>query len=79
MFYKHHGIRWLSVGQCYDSSLRNYAELLPQRQAYAQLLSNIILTRKGVVYIDETSFNCWDMPKKTWSNPNEKIVIARND
>ena len=78
-FYKYHGIRWLTVGTCYAISIQNMPQLTPQRHLYARLLSNIILANKPLIYCDESSMNCWDLPKKTWSYSTEEITIPKND
>ena len=77
-FYKRHNIRWRSTKHCYDSALRHHAELQPQRERFAELLSNVILARRPIIYCDESTVSNWDLQRKTWSSP-ERIVIGRND
>ena len=67
-FYKRHNIRWRTTKNCYNISLRNHQELLPQRQEYAKLLSNCILSGKPLCYVDETTCQNWDIQKKAWSD-----------
>ena len=50
----------------------------PQKE-FARKLAKLRKDKaKYVIYIDETSFNSWEVPKKTWACPSKPISIRLN-
>ena len=65
-FYKAHNIAYLTAGRCYDIAVRQRVSLDSQRRTFAQLLGNVIVSGRGLLYVDESSFTNWSIAQKSW-------------
>jgi transposase len=73
-FYVRNNIRFRHCNYTYDSKT---ADLDVQRARFAFKLTQLISSGAHIVYIDESSFNNWKVPRKTWYGigMNVKLVL----
>ena len=78
-FYKTNGVRYLGAKVKYKVVTRNKAQYDTRRLDFAVLLSNVIVHKKPLIYMDETSYNTWMVKKKSWTRLDSENVHYRED
>ena len=53
-------------------------KLIKERIAFARRLNNLMSRDADICYMDETTFNIWDPPKRTWMQKNCKMIVPIN-
>ena len=74
-FYKRHGVRYLFGNYAYQQSLAVKRSLVLD---FSVELAQLISDDKVIAYFDESAFNMWIRPRKTWHNPDEPVTIMIN-
>ena len=74
-FYRKNGVRYLFGNYAYQQSLAVKRSTILD---FALELAQMIKENKAIVFFDESSFNMWMRPRKTWHNPEEPVTIMIN-
>ena len=53
-------------------------DLIHERIAFARKIQRLIDRGADLCYMDETSFNIWDPPKRTWMQKACKMIVPIN-
>jgi hypothetical protein len=62
----------------YRQEMARTGELVEKRQVFAKLLATLVDANKPLIYVDETTFNTWQMKAKSWSKRDQPLYHARN-
>ena len=78
-FYVEHGIRFRQAKHVYKTSIIRQDYLDRERKKFAEVLGNLVLKGKPIVYIDETTFNTWMFKSKSRSSRVAPNLHGLND
>lgn len=75
--YKRHGIKFLKPQTVYLQELRkDQAELQTARMNFSlRLAAAISDSSMRTIYIDETTFNTWQRPDRSWMHADRRVRI----
>lgn len=52
--------------------MQNRIELDKSRMRFAAFMGNILRLNKPLIYMDETTFNTWQIKQQSWSHPDHR-------
>lgn len=64
--YHRQGIHYTCPQSAYSTKARTLEQLNQNRNLFAKLLASRIVDSQPLIYVDETTFNCWMRNSKTW-------------
>ena len=76
--YKSNGVSYKKPGKVNRLSEERELRLMQERIAFARKLQRLIDRGADVCYLDETTFNIWDAPKRTWMQKACSMVVPIN-
>ena len=78
MVYKRHGIKYLKPNYCYARKDVRREQIQEEQIKVARELAQQIKDGKHVIYLDETTFNQWQVPSKLWVSKDMQIKMPSN-
>lgn len=73
------GVKYRTGKAVYRSETQRSDEVLRNRKVFAKLIGNLIVLRRPLIYVDETTYNTWQMKAKSWSSSESPNLHARNN
>ena len=72
MFYKRNQIVFKGTKTVYLAAKKDSAIRQAQRLEFTHKLVSLMIAKRKIIFVDETSFRAWSTPKqdKTWQAPN---------
>ena len=76
--YKKNNIAYKQPGKTNRLSEEREKALVHERILFARRLKRLIDKGADICYMDETTFNIWDPPKRTWMKKDCRMVVPIN-
>ena len=78
-YYLRLGVRYRKLSYDYQQKTQRAAEIqLKQKEFVHNLTICMMEQRREIIYIDETTFNLWQIPSRTWLAKGMKVQIAES-
>jgi len=76
-FYRANGIAWKTGKAIYRKEKSLEKTLQKERFVFARILAKLIEEKVPLIYMDETTFNTWQMKTKSWSSKSDIVYHHR--
>jgi hypothetical protein len=72
--YKKHKIKYRKPKYSYLSKMRKADQIKVKQKKFVEKVTRLRMSEELIVYIDETTFNVWQIPSHVWARPDDLDV-----
>lgn len=76
-FYKLHGVKYVTGKPTYHAEVVHRNRLDGERLKFATFMGNVLRLSKPLIYMDETTFNSWQLKPRSWQHPDHRNLHVR--
>ena len=76
-YYVRHGVKYVTGKPTYHAEVVHKARLDAERVKFATFMGNILRLSKPLIYMDETTFNSWQLKPRSWQHPGHRNQHVR--